>query len=184
MEVYQKKLASGAYELEYLLVEMPTIFDVKIKGNKSFSEQEIKDIIAGLENYQVARPDRLQSFAAKIKEFYVSKGYFLAEVSYSLVNTSKDAIKKREEQTVSEKHGSTPIEIETAKVAATDFVDVIFNINENVQVKVQRISFIGNTGVSSDVLKSHIRTHEEQALSMLTEWGNLIRIPRYRHAAH
>ena len=76
VEVYQKKLASGAYELEYLLVEMPTIFDVKIKGNKSFSEQEIKDIIAGLENYQVARPDRLQSFAAKIKEFTLAKAIF------------------------------------------------------------------------------------------------------------
>lgn len=171
VEVWQHVRKTGAIELEYRLSEIPTIFDIKITGNQALADSEIKESLAGLENYQVAKPERLRAAAEKIRELYVSKGYYLATVTYSIEKTTEREIKEREAEGVSEKGISTAIEIETAKVSATDFVNVIFHIKENAKVLVRRISFIGNHRLSDEELKKDLRTHEEHALSILTDWG-------------
>lgn len=176
VEVWQQDLLSGAIKLEYRLTEIPTIFDIKVEGNKALSLDEIKENLEGLENYQVAKSERLQKAAEKIRELYISKGYFLANVSYTLKNTSEEDIKKREAQSVNEKGEAQLIEIETAKVAATDFVDVVFVIQENAKVKVDRLNFIGNKRMSDDELKEDLRTKEQHgALSVITDWGTFRR---------
>lgn len=171
VEVWQQVLPSGAFEVRYRLTELPTIFDIKITGNEAISKEEIKENLQGLENYQVANAQRLKDAALKVREFYVSKGYFLATVTYSLKPTSAADIKKRENEGIGEKGGTHAVEIDTARVAAQDFVDVVFTIEENSKVVVNRIAFIGNKRMSDDALKEVIRTKEEHVLSVITDWG-------------
>lgn len=171
VEVLHKKLPSGAIELRFILVEIPTIFQIKVVGQDALSEDEVKESIAGLENYHVARPSRLLEYAEKIREFYVSKGYFLAKVDYETKKTSDEDIKKRESEGVSEKIGAMPVEIETTQVIAPDFVDVVFKIQENRKVRINRISFAGNYHLDDDVLRASLRSQEEHLLSVITDWG-------------
>lgn len=171
VEVWQQKLPSGAFALQYRLVEIPTIFQIKIEGQEALSEDDVKESIAGLENYHVARPARLLEFAEKIREFYVSKGYYLATVTYETKKTNEKDIKKREAEGLSEKIGSSSMEIETTNVIAPDFVDVVFTIKENRKVRINRISFAGNYHLEDDVLRSTLRSQEEHLLSVLTDWG-------------
>lgn len=175
IEPKKEILESGAIVLEYHLTEIPTIFQVKINGNDVLSTDEIKENLAGIENYQVAESTRIQAAIEKIKELYVSKGYFLSEVSYELNNTSEEEIKKREKdgsyQSYKSSSHSPLIEIETANVAAPDFVDLVFTIKENEKVRVNRIYFTGNERLKEEEIKPELRTHEDHLLSFLTDWG-------------
>lgn len=173
--VFEHVLPSKAVVLRYRLTEIPTIFQVKIEGNDTFSDDEIKESIIGLENYHVAKSSRLRESVEKIREFYVSKGYFLANVSYELRPTNHADIKKRESEGLSEKIGSSSLEIDTANVLAPDFVDVVFRIQENNKVRINRISFIGNQRLDDDVLKAHLRSQENHLLSILSDWGTFRR---------
>lgn len=171
VEVWHRVLPSGAVELRYQLLEIPTIFQIKIVGNEALSEDEIKESIAGLENYHVAKSFRLKESAEKIREFYVSKGYFLATVDFSISPTKEEDIKKREAEGLSEKIGLSIMEIDTANVIAPDFVDVIFTIKENSKVRINRIYFSGNHYLNDDILKKQIRSQEQHLLSVISDWG-------------
>ncbi len=171
VSVYEKELPSGAIALRYELAEFPTIFQIKITGADAISEDEIKESIVGLENYHVARPARLLEFAKKIREFYVAKGYYLATVSYSIKPTDEADIKNREDAGLGDKSTSAANEIDTTKVMAPDFVDVVFHIKENRKVRINRISFAGNYHLEDDLLRSSLRSQEEHLISVLTDWG-------------
>lgn len=171
VQVHERKRPSGAFELQYSLSEIPTIFQINIKGNSALSTEEIKESIVGLENYQGAKAARLQASAEKIREFYVSKGYYLAHVTYTITPTSAADIKKRETEGFGDKASTNLTEIETAKILAPDFVDVTFTIQENAKVKVTRIIFQGNTFLKEQVLRDNLRTHEEHILSVVSDWG-------------
>lgn len=169
--VYKKELPSKAVELIYELTEIPTIFQIKIRGNEAISEDEIKENMAGLEKYHVANLSRLREFAEKIQKFYVSKGYYLAVVNVSTEKTSSDDIAKREVEGDVQQQVVGTVEIDTAKVLAPDFVDVIFDIKENNQVVINRISFMGNNYLDDDVLRARLRSQENHLLSVISEWG-------------
>jgi outer membrane protein insertion porin family len=173
VEIWQQKLASDAYEIEYRLTEIPTIFQIKISGNEALSEDEIKESLAGLENYQGAKTSRLQANREKIRELYVAKGYYLANVNYEIHPSSPEDIKKREKDGLGESSSSKgpAIEIDTTNVAAPDFVDVTFKIEENAKVKVNRIYFSGNKRLSDEKIRPNLRSHEEHALSILNDMG-------------
>ena len=163
---------SRAYELEYVLTEIPTIFQIKITGNEVLNDQEIKEVLSGLENYQGATMARLQENREKIHELYVSKGYYLAKVSYELRATAQEDIERREKEgigTLSPK--GYMIDIDTTKVLAPDFVDVVFKIEEKSKVEVERIYFVGNYRLNADAFRPFLRTHERHALSILNDMG-------------
>lgn len=170
VKVWQKVNQSGAFELIYELTEIPTIFQIMIKGNESLGEDEVKESIAGLDNYQVAKETRLKENAEKIREFYVSKGYYLATVDYEIKTTSAEDIKKRESQGLSDASKSL-IQIDTASAMAPDFVDVVFKIKENSKVSINRIYFLGNKHLSDDFLKPILRSQEQHLISVLSDWG-------------
>lgn len=171
VKVWNKILPSGAVELAYQLSEIPTIFQINIKGNSALSEDEIKESIVGLDNYHVAKETRLKENAEKIREFYVSKGYYLATVGYELKPTRPEDIKKREASNLSSSNKSLLVEFDTASAIAPDFVDVIFNIKENSKVQIGRISFLGNRFLKDDALKPILRSQEEHVLSVINDWG-------------
>lgn len=170
VSVYQNILASKAIELRYELKEIPTIFQVKISGNEELSETEIKETISGLETYNVAKPERINKFAEIIRQHYIAKGYYLAEVDYEIKSTSLQDIKKREADGFVDSNES--YDIDTARVNAPDFVDVIFLIKENSKVRINRISFMGNYYLSDDTIKAELRSQENHLLSVISDWGN------------
>jgi outer membrane protein insertion porin family len=169
VRVYYKVLSSGAVELRYELEEIPTIFQIKIVGNEALSQDTIKEGIAGLENYHVAKESRIKENAEKIRELYVSKGYFLAKVTYEIKSTSLKDIRNREITSLNE--NKSMLEIDTKSVNAPDFVDVIFYIQENSKVLINRISFLGNRYIDDDVFRMSIRSRENHLLSVMTDWG-------------
>lgn len=171
VQVFSKVLPSGAVELAFTLKEVPTIFQIKIKGNQSLSEDEVKESIAGLDNYQVAKETRLKESAEKIREFYVSKGYYLATVNYEVKPTNAQDIKKREAEGLNDASKSLISDLDVANAIAPDFVDVIFNIKENSKVQINRIYFLGNKFLSDDSLKPLLRSQEEHLISVLSDWG-------------
>ena len=171
VKVFERKLSSGAIVLRYELTEMPTIFQIKIVGNHALGEEEIKESIAGLENYHVAKKSRLKENAEKIRNFYVSKGYFLASVDYKTAKTSPEDIKKREQEGLAESSSGAATELDTANVAASDFVDVIFTVKENSKIRINRISFVGNIHLSDDMFKTQLKSQENHVLSVMTDFG-------------
>lgn len=175
VEVFSEQLPSGAYLVEYRLTENPTIFQIKTKGNEALSDEEVKEALAALENYQGATKWRLQTNAEKLRELYISKGYFLAETKYAITKTSEKDITAREKEGLSQSSSSRgpATEIDTAGVQAADFVDVTFQVKENQKVKVNRIYFAGNTRISDEEIRPFLRTHENHALSLLNDMGTL-----------
>lgn len=169
VEAWHRILPTGAVDLIYKLVEIPTIFQIKITGNDALSEDEVKESITSLNNYHVAKPSRLKEHADKIREFYVSKGYYLATVDYVTLKTSEKDIKAREAEGFSDK--ATLTEIDTAHVIAPDFVDVVYTIKENSKVRINRIFFAGNKFLSDDQLKENLRSQENHLLSVVADWG-------------
>ncbi len=173
IEVFKEQLPSGAYLVEYRMTENPTIFQIGSKGNKALNDEEIKEALAALENYQGATKWRLQSNAEKVRDLYISKGYFLAEVNYEISKTSEKDIAKREKEGLSQSSSSKgpAVDIDTAQVRTDDFVDVTFKIKENNKVKVNRIYFLGNSRISDEEIRPFLRTHENHALSLLNDMG-------------
>lgn len=172
IQPFTTALPSGAIEIVYKLFEIPTIFQVKIEGNKALTTDEIKAVVVGLENYQAASEVRLLENVKKITDFYATKGYYLADVSVKTEPTLEKDVQEREKDGLDVKVAGTEVAIDTTKVLAPDFKDVVFTIKENAKIYVERVSFLGLFHLKEDELKSSIRTHEKHLISVLTEWGN------------
>ncbi len=78
----------------------------------------------------------------KLRDLYTEKGYFLAEVNYDVVTL------------------------------ADNEVDVIFKIVEKQEVKVARITIVGNHALSDQEIKDNLETQEGGFLELLTSAGS------------
>ncbi len=83
----------------------------------------------------------LKKNAEKIRDLYVEKGFYLADVTYDLTSVSGNQ------------------------------VDLTFVIDEHAKVQVKRISFLGNIKVTDDDLKEVMATKEGGFFSFLTSSG-------------
>lgn len=79
--------------------------------------------------------------AEKIKDLYTEKGYFLAEVDYELVTLPDNQ------------------------------VDVVFRIAEKQEVKVAKVTIVGNHALSEDYITSRLETRAGGALDFMTGAG-------------
>jgi outer membrane protein insertion porin family len=127
-------------ELIYTVEEKKTIVDVKFEGNE---EEKVKDLEKQIKVKKFTYLDKgkVQEDADKIKQFYDSKGFYLAEVEPTYVEKDKNQI------------------------------EVIYKITEYQKVEVRRIDFMGNQKFSSADLKKVMRTREKGFLSFLTQSG-------------
>ena len=127
-------------ELIFEVQEKKTIVDVKFEGNQ---EEKVKDLEKQIKVKKFTYLDKgkVQEDADKIKQFYDSKGFYLAEVEPTFVEKDKNQI------------------------------EVIYKITEYQKVEVRRIDFMGNQKFSSDELKKVMRTREKGFLSFLTQSG-------------
>ena len=165
IQVYAKKLPSNAVVLRYVVKEIPTIFQIKIKGNNILSQEEIQKAISGLENYQAAKDSIIKENQEKIKNLYLSKGYFLAQVDYEIQKTSNQEIAARDKN---ENKDNKNLTIDTTKVYAPDFVDIVFYIKENDKIKVNKLDIVGLKKLDEQIVKERLITQEGHLLSIIS----------------
>jgi outer membrane protein insertion porin family len=124
----------------FVLKEKPAINKIYVAGNDEVSLSKINEVL-DVKKEQILDPSKLKKNVEKIKELYIEKGFYMAEVSYELKRNS-------------------PSE-----------VDVWFRIHENAKVEVRRVNFVGNHAISDDELREVILTHEGNILSIVTQAG-------------
>jgi len=141
VKVYQAKAdTSDGVVVIYTVVEKPAVRRVAIEGNDDISTEDIKDVI-DIRPFTILNEAKLKRNVQKVKDLYVEKGYYLAEVSHRL-----DRVSKTE-------------------------VAIAFVINESAKVQVRRIRFFGNRMIDSDTLRTGLATKEGDLLSFLTDSG-------------
>lgn len=140
VQVYQEPGQRGGLALILVLAEKPSIRRVEIKGNDDVSTDDIKEVV-DIRPFTIFNDAKVKKNVAKIKELYVGKGFYLADVT------------------------SRVERLDGGEVA------VVFEIDENAKVEVRQIRFVGNDNLSDELLKTGLATQEGGLLSFLTDAG-------------
>jgi len=139
VQVNLLKSSRGAI-LIYVVREKPSVRKVVVGGNEEIDLDKINEVL-DLKKNAILEPAQIKRNLEKIRDLYIEKGYYLAQVTYKL-----------------------------RKVTKTQ-VDVIFNIQENAKVVIRKITFIGNKHIAAKDLKSVMGTQEGGLFSWLTDSG-------------
>lgn len=140
VQVESTDLKGEGLAIVFVLKEKPTISKIYVAGNDEVSLSKINEAL-DLKKEQVLDLAKLKKNVQKIKELYVEKGFYMAEVDYEL------------------------------KRPTTAEVEVWFRIHEHAKVEVRRVNFVGNKAVSDQDLREVIVTREGNVLSLLTQAG-------------
>jgi outer membrane protein insertion porin family len=139
VEVQDAKGGKGV-NVVFVLREKPAIKKIYVAGNDEIALTKINEVL-DIKKEQILDLAKLKKNVEKIKDLYVEKGFYMAEVSYELKRNS-------------------PAE-----------VDVWFRVRENAKVEVRRVNFVGNHAVSDADLRDVIVTREGSLISFLTSAG-------------
>jgi outer membrane protein insertion porin family len=140
VQVFRRDVEGGGIGLIYVVREKPTVRRITIEGNDDVSKDDIKDVI-DLRPFTILNEARIKRNIQKIKDLYVEKGFYLADVTHRLDRPRPNQ------------------------------VDVVFVVKENAKVEVKRIRFLGNKAIDSDTLRTGLATREGDFLSFLTDAG-------------
>ncbi|MGW8272397.1 MAG: outer membrane protein assembly factor BamA, partial [Thermodesulfovibrionales bacterium] len=135
MEFYE-----GGIRLIYILTEKPTIATVSFYGNKEYDDDKLREQIA-ISRGSIADATLIQENALKIKSFYESEGYWLAQI--------------------------VPV---VKKIRETDVV-ITYLITEHEKVKIGKIDIEGNRVFSDGDIKDEMKTSEWWLFSFITSGG-------------
>jgi outer membrane protein insertion porin family len=130
----------GAPVLVYRVAERPTVREARITGNDELSKDDLKDVIE-LKPFALLDLAAVQKDVKTIKEKYVEKGYFLAEVTHRIEE-------KPDNQ-----------------------VDVVYLVDERAKVQVKAVEFVGNRKVPDDAILAYMQTRPGGYLSAVTKLG-------------
>ncbi len=125
-----KEAASGGLNLEYTVVEKPTISEVVFEGNADLKAEDLEKETA-LKNYEILNTTKIMEAVVKLEKHYEDKGFYLVNIEPIIEDVKKD---------------------ETVRVK--------FLITENDKVKVKKITLIGNTNLKDSYLKGRLFTQE------------------------
>jgi outer membrane protein insertion porin family len=141
-EDVQVEIASGPGGLVviYRVKEKPSIRKILVRGNDEVGIDKINEVM-DLRKDAILDLTKVKKNAEKIKDLYIDKGFYLAQVAYELLRVSETE------------------------------VDVLFVVKEFAKVEVRRINFIGNKIASSDDLRGVMQTQEGGWFSFLTSSG-------------
>lgn len=130
----------GKIDLLFVLHEKPVIRKIYVSGAHEVGLDKINEVL-DIKKDTIVDPSKVKRNVEKIKDLYVEKGYYLAEVGSDI-------------QRKDENH-----------------VDVYFNVDEHAKVEVRQVKFLGNEHVSDAELKAAMGTQEGGWLSFLTSTG-------------
>jgi outer membrane protein insertion porin family len=140
VQVEATESAGGKVDLTFVLREKPVIRKIYVSGAREVGMDKINEVL-DIKRDTIIDPAKVKRNVEKIKDLYVEKGYYLAEVSSD--------IQRKDENSV----------------------DVYFNVDEHAKVEVRQIRFLGNEHVKSDELRGAMGTQEGGWLSFLTSSG-------------
>ncbi len=126
--------------LTFEVVEKPSIAEIVFRGQKELDLDKIKEVV-DIQPMSVLDTTRIRKNVEKIKDLYVEKGFFLAEVGFTLQTLKNNRVR------------------------------LIFLIEERSKVQVKRITIVGNEAVSDEELKDGMETREGNWFSWLTSFG-------------
>lgn len=141
IRIGQRTQADGLH-LVVEVIEKPSIKEVLYAGHDDVSEEDIKGVV-DVKPFTVLNHDLLKRNVDKIRDLYVEKGHYLAEVTYRI---DEDRESK-------------------------DQVTVTFDIVENAKVIVKQLTLIGNKHLTDAQIKGVLQTREGGELSWLTQTG-------------
>ena len=139
LQIEADPLGAGI-KLTIRVIERPAIREVIYKGNDEVDDEDIDEAISLEEGTILSVPD-VEEQADAVRQLYSEEGFFLADVKYELRRVPGDA----------------------------NQVDVIFRIDEGAEVKVRRISFVGNEQLPAAELLKIMQTNETGMFSFLSD---------------
>lgn len=140
-DVRVETVADGdGVKLIFVVHEKPAVRDVKISGNKKINDDDVNEVI-DIHGFAVLNDADVKANAERIRDLYVGKGYYLAEVD--------------------------PV----ISAVGDDQVDLTFDIKENRKVIVQRVEVLGNENVPTAKIKKYMQTKEGGIVPWLTSRG-------------
>jgi outer membrane protein insertion porin family len=126
----------------FTVVEKPMITEIRITGNKALKRDEIEGAMT-VRSRQTVNPEKLKADMEKIKTLYDSKGFYNAEVRFTI-----------------EKAGERD-------------VSVVVSVVENEKLFIRNITFEGNRTFTTKELKNMMSTNEWGIFSFITDSGLL-----------
>lgn len=130
----------GGLLLTYLVEEKPAVSQIEISGNKAIKAEDIKEAMV-LKVNAFTDQKVIQESLERIKSLYQSKGYYLAEVDFTL--------EERPENQMA----------------------LFIHIKEGEKIRIKRITFEGNEHISSRRLKKILETKKKGLLPWITPSG-------------
>lgn len=128
--------------ITFLVEEKPMISEIRIQGYKAVKRDDIEGAMS-VRNRQTVNPEKLKTDMEKIKSLYDGKGFYNAEIGYTI-----------------EKGGERD-------------VHVVVTIVENEKLFIRGISFEGNRSFTTKELKNMMTTNEWGIFHFFTDSGLL-----------
>lgn len=132
--------AMGGKIVTFVVDEKPAVREVQITGNKKIEEEDIREVL-DIKPFAVLNDADVALNQSRVRDLYLDKGYFLAEVE--------------------------PVVTEVGE----DQVDLTFNITENRKVIVQSVDITGNEGVPDRKVRRYMQTKPGGLLPWLSSSG-------------
>jgi outer membrane protein insertion porin family len=126
--------------LTFVLKEKPAIRKIYISGHEEVGLTKINEVL-DIKKEQVLDPAKIKKNVEKIRELYLQRGFYMADVDYELRRDSPGQ------------------------------VDVYFHVHENSKVEVRRVNFTGNQHVTDQELRDVMLTQVGDLFSALTSSG-------------
>jgi outer membrane protein insertion porin family len=124
----------------FVLKEKPSIRKIYISGHEDVGLTKVNETL-DIKREQVLDLAKIKKNVEKIRELYLQRGFYMAEVDYELRRDSPGQ------------------------------VDVYFRVRENSKVEVRRVDFTGNKHVSDEELRGVMLTQAGDLFSALTSSG-------------
>ena len=130
----------GGMVVTFVLKEKPALRKIYVSGHEEVGLSKINEVL-DIKKEQILDLAKIKKNVEKIRELYLQRGYYMADVDYEL-------------------RRNTPGE-----------VDVYFHVHENSKVEVRRVNFTGNQHVTDQELREVMLTQAGDLFSALTSSG-------------
>ncbi|MBD3314171.1 MAG: outer membrane protein assembly factor BamA, partial [Chitinivibrionales bacterium] len=132
VDIYVENETDSTVSLLVEVEENPICEEVVFSGNKKIKERELEEKVTIRQGQVVGEAVLFRNVQA-LKDLYADEGYLLADIEGKLVETQ-----------------------------APGYVDVKFEIDEGKRVRIEEITFKGNTEFSDRKLKRKFKTNEDR----------------------
>jgi outer membrane protein insertion porin family len=132
--------APGGMVVTFVLKEKPAIRKIYVSGHEEVGLSKINEVL-DIKKEQVLNLAKIKKNVEKIRELYLQRGFYMADVDYELRRDSPGE------------------------------VDVYFRVHENSKVAVRRVNFTGNKNVTDQELRDVMMTQAGDLFAALTSSG-------------